>query len=1123
MWLLFALGAPLAGAAATAPSQPASQPTTQAATLPAAQAVNPADIQAAIAQLEQAKDIDPAVRSRAVELYRLALEEIKAADDWRAKAVSFIKAGEDAPAQLVAVKARLAEANTPAPPPDSALPLAQLEQQAAQAQAASSTASREAAQLEDEPKRRADRRAQIPQSVIAALGQLDESARELAAPAPPDQAPEVTTANHALLTAQRQTLQQQIVALRAESNAYELTQELLAAQRDYATWQLTEAQKKSQALQNALAQRRQADVQRVAQEARQAMAAAANAHPLTQRLAAENERLANSRTDPNSAAQGLEQARELFDRHVRELSRLRSEFKNIQQKVDAVGLSNSIGLLLRRERAMLPDAATLQREVKELKAKIADVQLEYLELRERRDALKDLDASVAELMPHAQPPIEAPQRDEITRAARKLLQNRRQYLDLLMADCNAYSAKLVDLNAVTGWLADETQTIGQYVDERVLWIRSAPPLYSMDGRQLLAAAQWLADPHAWSALAAELAGAVRANPVSTAVATLVLVSLLVFRRRMQARLTSIGQHVSRKPERFTETLGAALLTVLIVGLVPGMIALAALVLRHAVAPAELPLALASGLEALALGYLTTEILIQTCRPQGLAHAHFHWPTQSVNRLHGRLRALMAISLPILLLVATIEGQSVESRKDTLGRLFFIAGMGVLAFFIWRLLNPSGTVMRAVLEPLKTGWAYRLRRLWYGVLLAAPLALALTAFVGYYYPAVEIAWRMLTSLWLVLGMLVVYAVIDRWILVARRAAGRSEALNRLEAKQERRAERPDDAAAHAVSEAPPEVGLADMTKQSRRLVQWGVVLAIILGLGAIWADVVPALSVLKRVELGSYMEKAQMAIAKANGTTETQQIDRRIPVTLLDLAWAMIVLLGTLAAVRNVPGLMRMALLPRLRLDGGAIYAITTITRYIIIVTGIVTAFSLIGLAWSQVQWLAAAVTVGLGFGLQEIFANFVSGLIILFERPIRVGDVVTVGDIRGVVSKIRIRATTIVDRDHKELIVPNKAFITDKLVNWTLSDTMVRLRVPVNVALGPPPTKVKAMLEDVARSTPRGLADPPPQVCIVSMAANAMCMEVRVYVANLDDYRRCRDELLIAIEEKLRQAEIKIA
>ncbi|WP_142793388.1 mechanosensitive ion channel domain-containing protein, partial [Klebsiella pneumoniae] len=95
----------------------------------------------------------------------------------------------------------------------------------------------------------------------------------------------------------------------------------------------------------------------------------------------------------------------------------------------------------------------------------------------------------------------------------------------------------------------------------------------------------------------------------------------------------------------------------------------------------------------------------------------------------------------------------------------------------------------------------------------------------------------------------------------------------------------------------------------------------------------------------------------------------------------------------------------------------------------IAAFGTLGVSWRKLQWLAAALTFGLSFGLQEIFANFVSGIIILFERPIRIGDTVTIGTFSGTVNKIRIRATTVIDFDRKEVIIPNKAFMTERLTN----------------------------------------------------------------------------------------------
>ena len=136
----------------------------------------------------------------------------------------------------------------------------------------------------------------------------------------------------------------------------------------------------------------------------------------------------------------------------------------------------------------------------------------------------------------------------------------------------------------------------------------------------------------------------------------------------------------------------------------------------------------------------------------------------------------------------------------------------------------------------------------------------------------------------------------------------------------------------------------------------------------------------------------------------------MPLTLIDVLVGLLFLAFALFAAKNLPGLLGFTVLQRLRLNPGASYAIVTLCQYVVVGAGVIYAFSAIGLQWSKLQWLVAALGVGLGFGLQEIVANFVSGIILLLERPVRVGDIVTVGNAQaeGTVARIRIRATTII-------------------------------------------------------------------------------------------------------------------
>ena len=171
----------------------------------------------------------------------------------------------------------------------------------------------------------------------------------------------------------------------------------------------------------------------------------------------------------------------------------------------------------------------------------------------------------------------------------------------------------------------------------------------------------------------------------------------------------------------------------------------------------------------------------------------------------------------------------------------------------------------------------------------------------------------------------------------------------------------------------------------------------------------------------------------------------------------------------------------------------------------------------------AALSVGIGFGLQEIVANFISGLIILFERPIRVGDLVTVADVDGAVTKIRIRATTITNWDRKEYIVPNKEFITGRIMNWTLSNPINRVVISVGIAYGSDTQKARELLLKVAREHPIVLEDPAPIAAFEGFGDNALNFVLRCYFPNFDNWVNNKTEIYMAIDKAFREAGITIA
>ena len=198
-------------------------------------------------------------------------------------------------------------------------------------------------------------------------------------------------------------------------------------------------------------------------------------------------------------------------------------------------------------------------------------------------------------------------------------------------------------------------------------------------------------------------------------------------------------------------------------------------------------------------------------------------------------------------------------------------------------------------------------------------------------------------------------------------------------------------------------------------------------------------------------------------------------------------------------------------------------RYLVGLLGIVLACKVLGFSWNSVQWLAGALALGLGFGLQEIFANLISGIIILIERPVRVGDFVSINGITGHVSQMQLRATTIRDLDMRELIIPNKKFITDDVMNWTLSDQMARMIMTIGVAYESDTELVQETLLSVAQQHPLVLRRPAPEVVFSQFGDSTLDFELRVIVPKRDLFPKVKHEINMAINAAFREKDIEIA
>jgi small-conductance mechanosensitive channel len=243
-------------------------------------------------------------------------------------------------------------------------------------------------------------------------------------------------------------------------------------------------------------------------------------------------------------------------------------------------------------------------------------------------------------------------------------------------------------------------------------------------------------------------------------------------------------------------------------------------------------------------------------------------------------------------------------------------------------------------------------------------------------------------------------------------------------------------------------------------------------------------------------------------------------TLVTLVLAVAIVLVLGRAIRRA---LFERILPRLHIEPGLAYAVSNMAFYVFASVGTLVVVQSSGINLTSLTVLLGALGVGAGFGLQEVAANFVSGLIILLERPIEVGDRIQVGDLDGRVARINMRATEVLTNDSVAVIVPNKNFITMQVVNWSRGGDAIRVHAPIGVAYGTNPDQVRTALIEAALSVPAVLREPPPVVRLVGYGDSAVNFEVLAWTRELLQQRlELVSELNFAIEAALRRHRIEI-
>ncbi|VFP79900.1 miniconductance mechanosensitive channel MscM [Candidatus Erwinia haradaeae] len=579
-----------------------------------------------------------------------------------------------------------------------------------------------------------------------------------------------------------------------------------------------------------------------------------------------------------------------------------------------------------------------------------------------------------------------------------------------------------------------------------------------------------------------------------------LSSLLVFfsfssRRHIFDFLTRASSKVGKvTQDQFNLTVRTLLLSVLVSLPLPVLLAALGYGLQNAW-PYPLAVAIGDGVISsipILLGLMICNSL--SCE-QGLFIVHFRWPKNQVVLVTRCCKLCIWVIIPLIMISVSVENFSDHKFSPTLGRMCFILICGLLGMMT-ATLKHSGI-------PLyfhnRGNIAYVMNNIFWNIMIVIPIVAILATCIGYLETAQALLARLETSLVIGLVLLIIYHIIRRWMLIQRRRIAFDRArIRRAEILSHRtRTEEKLSIQRGVIDHVDLEeagINLESISTQSLKLVKSLLMLIGLVCIIALWSEIHAAFSFLENIHLWDV-------------SSMIHGIDTVQPITLGSLVNAIVVFIITTQLVRNMPALLELVLLQHLNLMPGTGYAITTSSKYLIVLLGSLTCFSLIGIDWSKLQWLVAGLSLGLGFGLQEIFANFISGLIILFEKPIRIGDTVTIRNLTGNVTRINTRATTITDWDRKEIIVPNRSFITEQFTNWSLSDSITRVVLSISTSLTANTEVVTNVLLEAADRCRFVLKNPIPEAFLVDLQQGLQLFELRIHAAEMEHRMPLRHDL----------------
>ncbi len=900
----------------------------------------------------------------------------------------------------------------------------------------------------------------------------------------------VQKAQKLLQNSKKQLYESKIELLKLRLANQSLLTNLAQAQRDASTARIDALQQSLGRLNTAAGNLREVQAKQARQEAERLEQQTQSLPKPIQEIAQNN---ARTRTELENRVIEEKQVADKLSATQNQLEQIRGDFEHIKKRVDFVGTSKAIGKMLIRRRQALPSLQSYSRSSAERRKEINRATDRQIDIEENLLNWSHLSEQLEQQIPQLSKGMPAQQAAHLKQTGYDLMGAQREALNELQQVYGRYISQLTALDQAERQLLEVSQSYVGFINDQLIWIPSGEPFDLLDLHQLSASLLWLVSPDTWGDTLVDLIQAMKNRPDITVAILLVTIVLVWKRRAIRAQIPLLTR-ATRKihTDSIRLTFYALLLTLAKVGLLPGLMIGLGLLLQALPTLSPISAYLTTALLTVGTTLLGALTLYQVCQPDGIGIRHLRWNSAICASLAHELRWLIPIVIPLRVLAILTSGESLGPQSQLIDRMSVIGLLILTLVFVYRVLNRQSLFYQSWMKSRAQGLLIQTHFLWFPILLLIGSALLVAGIMGYLTLSLRLLERFELTFWFFLGLFTLKELLLRYLFIAERRLRYENALHRreeLRAQREREQEttQTGDDEGSAISVEIPEIDFNALSEQAKRLVRFGYLFGSVIGTWLIWAELLPALDFFSNVQLPFTTHYLVDGIV-----TEGR-------LTLSELAIGLMILVVTVLAAKNLPGILEITLLQRLPLETGARYALTTMLQYLIVGIGVIMAFSAIGFQWSSIQWLVAALGVGLGFGLQEIVANFISGIILLFERPIRVGDVVTLDNTTGVVSRIRIRATTITNYDKQEMLIPNKEFITGRVVNWTLSDKINRVVITVGVSYGTDIKRAMELLVEVAEETDNVLQDPKPTASFEAFGDSALTLLLRAYLGSMDN------------------------